>query len=184
MGIGTGPGPLNENTLPGLMDLCNSIPCREQMTMVEIGCYLGVSTELFCLHFGKVHGIDIWGLNQDYKEANWSIKRIGSWETIKNAAQNRLSVYPNCKLTHGFSETVVNEYLDKSLDFVYIDGRHAQVDLDVKLWSPKIKSGGYIGGHDFYGEDKGVGHILKYKTDLDVSKIKLFSDRSWLYKLD
>ena len=41
---------------------------------------------------------------------------------------------------------------DGSLDFVYIDGGHDfdNVMLDLILWSPKVRSGGVVSGHDYY----------------------------------
>jgi hypothetical protein len=40
---------------------------------------------------------------------------------------------------------------DKYLDFIYIDANHTYeaVKEDIKLWYPKIKSGGLIMGHDY-----------------------------------
>jgi len=45
-----------------------------------------------------------------------------------------------------------------SLDFCYIDGRHIYRCLkqDIKFWLPKIKKGGYLGGHDYYSATPGV----------------------------
>jgi hypothetical protein len=39
----------------------------------------------------------------------------------------------------------------KSLDLVFIDADHSftGVSLDIDLWLPKVKPGGYIGGHDY-----------------------------------
>ena len=177
MGAGTGPGPHNENTVQGLIDLCNFIPSPENMKMVEIGCYLGVSTEVFCLHFKEVIGIDTWGLNHEkYHEANWSAERIGDWETIKNLCHSRLIAYPNCKLIHDVSEKIACTFRAASLDFVYIDGNHAQVHVDINNWLPKIKNGGYIGGHDY----EYIKDIISEKTKLDTSKFKIFKETSWL----
>jgi predicted O-methyltransferase YrrM len=38
-----------------------------------------------------------------------------------------------------------------SLDFVFIDGNHAEeyVAQDIELWEPKISSGGLLFGHDY-----------------------------------
>jgi predicted O-methyltransferase YrrM len=40
----------------------------------------------------------------------------------------------------------------EDLDFVYIDGNHAYdfVKQDINNYWPKLKSGGILGGHDFY----------------------------------
>lgn len=41
---------------------------------------------------------------------------------------------------------------DGSLDFVYIDGDHRfdAIMLDLILWTPKVRAGGIVAGHDFY----------------------------------
>lgn len=41
---------------------------------------------------------------------------------------------------------------DGSLDFVYIDANHMSpfIDEDLRLWYPKVKSGGVFGGHDYH----------------------------------
>jgi len=43
------------------------------------------------------------------------------------------------------------------LDFVYIDGPHSYSNtyFDINAWYPKVKCGGYIGGHN-YGNTKGA----------------------------
>lgn len=45
------------------------------------------------------------------------------------------------------------EVPNESLDFVYIDGDHTFdfVMMDIILWAPKVKFGGVISGHDYYG---------------------------------
>jgi cephalosporin hydroxylase len=40
---------------------------------------------------------------------------------------------------------------DRSLDFVYIDGNHGYEAVldDLAAWSPKVRTGGFISGHDY-----------------------------------
>ena len=43
------------------------------------------------------------------------------------------------------------DYEDASIDFVWIDGNHdyeAVID-DINSWLPKLKTGGWMGGHDY-----------------------------------
>lgn len=42
-------------------------------------------------------------------------------------------------------------FLDGSVDFVFIDGAHDfdSVTADIKAWLPKLKPGGHIAGHDY-----------------------------------
>ena len=49
------------------------------------------------------------------------------------------------------SEVVADMFERESLDFVYIDANHSYdyVKEDIELWYPKVKSGGYLLGHDY-----------------------------------
>lgn len=42
-------------------------------------------------------------------------------------------------------------FRDEALDFVYIDADHqyAAVAEDIRIWFPKVRKGGILGGHDF-----------------------------------
>jgi hypothetical protein len=52
----------------------------------------------------------------------------------------------------------VTRYQDASLDFVFIDAAHDydSVKADILAWKPKVKPGGYLGGHDYNGCFPGV----------------------------
>lgn len=55
---------------------------------------------------------------------------------------------------------------DNSLDFVYIDASHEYEDIrsDILAWYPKVKNGGFIGGHDYPswpGVQKAVDELIK-----------------------
>jgi len=49
------------------------------------------------------------------------------------------------------STEAATEYEDHSLDFVWIDGDHSYeaVVQDITAWLPKVKPGGWMGGHDY-----------------------------------
>lgn len=50
------------------------------------------------------------------------------------------------------SMDAVKDFEDEFFDFVYIDGRH-EFDFvmeDLIHWSPKVKKGGIVSGHDYY----------------------------------
>lgn len=52
----------------------------------------------------------------------------------------------------------VQRYKNASLDFVFIDAAHdyENVKADILAWRPKVKPGGYLGGHDYNGLFPGV----------------------------
>ena len=47
------------------------------------------------------------------------------------------------------------EQMARPVDFVYIDGNHDRehVARDIETWWPRVRSGGVLGGHDFYVRD-------------------------------
>jgi predicted O-methyltransferase YrrM len=73
-------------------------------------------------------------------------------------------------------------YEDKSLDFVFIDANHdfEFVKQDIESWLPKIKPGGYIGGHDYSESD---GHKGVVKAVDEAFPEKEIIGTSWLVKL-
>jgi hypothetical protein len=66
-------------------------------------------------------------------------------ETVK-----KLSKY-NVKVMRSTSMDAVDSFKDESIDFVYIDGNHTfdYVMMDIIRWTPKVRNGGIIAGHDF-----------------------------------
>lgn len=177
--MGTGTAFNNMNCVAGLIELCLTIPNAHELKMVEIGSFLGVSTEVFCLFFKHVTAIDIWGLDNKYGEANKSVSIINlSWDEIKNQCATRLASYDNVSIVHNFNELVVDNFEDESLDFVYIDGNHKLTNKDVDLWIRKIKKNGYIGGHDHHL----VRNILTRTENISLTNLSVFKDTSWLKK--
>ena len=56
-----------------------------------------------------------------------------------------------CGEDFGFVK-VIRHFEDESLDFVYIDGFHEfdYVMSDLIFWTPKVRPGGIVAGHDYY----------------------------------
>ncbi len=68
-----------------------------------------------------------------------------------NAAVKRLADY-NVRIIRDFSPDAAIVFDDESLDFVYIDGNHLydSVMADLEAWTPKVRKGGIISGHDYF----------------------------------
>lgn len=71
-------------------------------------------------------------------------------EQCYNEAKTKLSKY-NVKFIRDTSLNAVKTIPDQSLDFVYIDGDHTfdACISDLVEWSPKVKTGGIVSGHDY-----------------------------------
>lgn len=85
-------------------------------------------------------------------------------------------------------------FADCSLDFVYIDANHdgPWVAQDIYYWTKKIRGGGIISGHDYFGMFPGVVEAVNnYTTAFEIepwfligSKVPVNGDeraRSWFW---
>jgi predicted O-methyltransferase YrrM len=151
----------------GLKDLIGDLP--NELTMVEIGCFKGESTEMF-LNSGKVnklYAVDVWS-NQRFQLAEEKFNK-------------RFFTEPNgkvVKLKMTMEEAIYK--IQSSVDFIYIDGNHTYewVFRDILASLVVIKSGGIIAGHDYVRRGN-VGVIQA--VDLMLGKPdKLYKDSSWL----
>jgi predicted O-methyltransferase YrrM len=168
----------NENSLEGLLELIKYHDLSNK-TMVEIGCFIGVSTELFALHAKKLVGVDLWGLDESYDEVSpKSIK--DEWKDIENIARARLDKYKNTKLIRDYSSNYAKSVTDLSIDLVYIDGSHTYngVLLDLNSWYNKIKDGGVLSGHD-YDQHTVKTAVNEFYVSKQMKDLKIFPDTSW-----
>ena len=67
------------------------------------------------------------------------------------ATVNRLKD-ENATIIRKPSLAAAQEFEDRSLDFAYIDGDHRfdAVMTDIIFWTPKVRKGGIVAGHDYY----------------------------------
>lgn len=120
---------------------------KKDLIGVEIGVYRGDNARymLDYLNIKELHLVDPWDTIENYY-------------CVKNTfdGDNRVKLYK----TH--SSTAFNWFGDETLDFVYIDGNHQYefVMEDIDLWTPKVKKGGLVSGHDFYLSD-GVNKAVR-----------------------
>lgn len=72
-------------------------------------------------------------------------------------------------LIKAYSPEISSNYEDESIFFCFIDGSHEyeHVKKDIQAWYPKVKKGGIIAGHDFYGINHpgyGKGHVGVFRA--------------------
>lgn len=147
---------------------------NDNCLFVEIGCFLGKSA----CYLGeeikknnkniKVICIDLWpneleigSFLPETDDGQLRIERDVSknqtneplMETFINNVNNRNLrdiLYPiRCD-----SPTAAFLFPDEYFQFIFIDAGHSyeQVTRDLDAWWPKLKTGGLIGGHDYYGQ--------------------------------
>lgn len=69
---------------------------------------------------------------------------------------------------------------DRSLDFVFIDGCHLyeSVKQDITVWTPKVKLGGIVSGHDYNLNNKDFAGVCKAVNE-SFNDLNTGSDTTW-----
>lgn len=115
---------------------------------VEVGVYQGAFSEKLCQAGLKLYSVDPWVafsgqgravLQQSHQDDNYEL------------AKEKLSKY-DCTIIRETSMDAVKKFRNRSIDFVYIDGDHTLPHIinDVWWWTPKVRAGGMVAGHDYY----------------------------------
>jgi cephalosporin hydroxylase len=78
-------------------------------------------------------------------------------------------------------------YEDNSLDFVYIDASHHYefIKSDIQAWYPKIKIGGYIGGHDYVppnAKPHGIFGVYHAVNEFFPNNFSVVDQVSWIHE--
>lgn len=130
---------------------------------VEVGTHRGDYARILLDKWNgeKLYCIDPWQNLPEYKDQAKRLWGNGDRQTDYEVASKKLRPHSSrVELIKGISSVAVNQFQDQALDFVYLDGNHEPpfVEEDIKVWWPKVKSGGILAGHDILcpGEPDGL----------------------------
>lgn len=93
-----------------------------------------------------------------YGVENWSVKNC---HKCRKETEDVMEKYGDRFVWRvGNSSDEADKFEDNSIHFLYIDGdhRYKSVIKDIRKWYPKVRKGGFFGGHD-YVEAKKCGVI-------------------------
>ena len=160
----------------GLIDLCKDFITKE-MIGVEIGSFAGISSEVFSYFCKSLFCIDPWNLA--FERENYREIIVNKLMSAEKEFDSLVSKSSNITKLKGFSNLECEKFKNESLDFVYIDGNHSNdsVKDDILCWMPKVKKNGILSGHDY-------GLICRVFVDLNLKADKIYSDASWVIKLN
>ncbi len=151
------------NSVYGLVNLLRG--CAGLSSVVEVGSFRGVSTEVFLLFADQVYAVDPWE----------------GMDAIHKQFLSRVRPYPNVEVMQARSVDAAREFADRSLDLVYIDGAHdyENVRADLQAWRPKVKPGKWLAGHDYSAIIEG-GAVIRAVDEVLGGPERVFEDASWL----
>lgn len=118
---------------------------------VELGSFKGQFANTILNNWGgKLLMVDVWRElpHQEYDDASNHREHIDAYS---QSMENIKGFEDRAYMMRMKGENACDFIQDKSLDFIYIDANHTYdaVKQDLKLWYPKIKSGGLVMGHDY-----------------------------------
>lgn len=168
----------------GLRGLCEMLPVGA--TVIEIGCYAGTGTRVF-LESGKVArliAVDPWRNGYDPSDVASHAYDMAAVEAVFDRVTASWAGLV-CKVKDT-SQNASRGILNASADLVYIDGDHRAeaVAQDIRLYLPKVKPGGLLGGHDFRAGNRVREAVVKTLGEL-LGKFQLsfWPDSSWAVHL-
>ncbi len=148
------------NRVGGLLDLIRYTRPQE---VCEIGCWRGVSTEMWLRNCRRVVCVDSWdGRPQVFKDF---LQRIGK--------------YKNRWVDRCYSLQASAKYADGEFDLVYIDSDHSYeyTLAEIAAWIPKTRR--WLAGHDFFPAVPGVMQAVRER----FGEPMVFADSSWLVEV-
>lgn len=128
--------------------------------IAEVGVFDGHYAEILCQKNpqAKIYAIDCWQVYSGYRDHKWQ-KNMNKAEV---AARQKLASH-KCRIIKKFSMDAVKDFNNETLDAVFIDGNHEYkyVKEDIEIWTPKVKIGGIVSGHDYYKTKSGNIGVIK-----------------------
>jgi len=129
-----------------------------QAYFVEVGAFLGKSTSFMAVEISnsrkdiRFDVVDTWDGSVEHQQgAEHERMTVLEGTLFDNFKRNMKPVAHIIAPVRAPSLEAANRYDDSSLDFVFLDAAHdyENVKADIVAWRPKVKSGGYLGGHDY-----------------------------------
>jgi hypothetical protein len=174
-------------------EILDRVPPDREVHGVEVGVLRGRLSRVLLQQRPRLHMtlVDLWdvhppgGTYRASKDAN-AFRGRGEWERIYREAKRSVQFAgERARLLRMDSVEAVGLVEDGSQDFVFIDADHSYEGCkrDIEAWAPKIRSGGWIGGHDYghprleWGVTRAVG---EWAGDREVVKGR---DGTWFVRV-
>lgn len=133
----------------GREDLCRLWADKGYRKGAEIGVWSGEFSARICTIVKGVHllCIDPWAAYDEYHDRKNNQGRLNA---AYEEARYRLTEF-DVTIFRMTSQEVAPTIPFGSLDFIYLDGNHSEpfITQDLEAWTPKVRSGGMVCGHDY-----------------------------------
>jgi hypothetical protein len=142
--------------------ILNRLP--QNASVAEIGVLIGMLSAFLLRSRGdlKLLMVDSWAPADEQPERykltgdTHSSHDLSRVQRHRHEAEARVKPFPDRAIIMPVtSQVAAQEVADASLDLVFIDADHSYEGVrdDIAAWLPKIRAGGWIGGHDYRNPD-------------------------------
>jgi hypothetical protein len=134
--------------------------------------------------------VDPWiagALNADWRESGSEMAQQdqaivdGNYRLVCQLARPYIGRVQILRMT---SLDAAAEIVNHGLDAVFLDGIHTYdaVNADIAAWQPKVRAGGWIGGHD-YDAPRFPGVTRAVREQFPHAAIETGADKTWFVRL-
>lgn len=147
----------------------------------EIGVFDGHTSEHLLRDFP---GLRLWMVDQFAPFHDWPTYTQADWDHMKLIAEYWTEFAGDRRwVLRDPSVEGAQYFADGSLDFVFIDACHVYdaVAADIRAWSPKIRRGGLLTGHDYHLP--GVYQAVQEFAASQGKAVETGADNCWLIEV-
>jgi len=149
----------------------------------EIGVSAGINAEsiIETLPVKLLYLVDPY--EEDIETQEYQKPQLNQSRIEEEAHKRMLRFDKRVKFIKKRSDDAVDDLPD-DMDFCYIDGNHSYefVRNDIKNYFPKIRPGGVLGGHDFFGSYAGVCiAVVEFAKENNLKLLSQYADW-WVVK--
>lgn len=172
------------------VEILEKIKDIDNAVCAEVGVFKGYTAEMILQSKTDLtwYMIDPWGQEEpdrSYIEsgAEDAFLPTEDMEKIYEKVANMADGYRDrAIIMRGKSVDIADSFDTRTLDLVFIDGDHSYdgAKRDINAWYSKVKSGGWIGGHDYQHERfPGVTQAVNERFG---DRVETGRDRTWFVK--
>ncbi len=157
---------------------------------VEVGVFRGGMSRRLLRHPGiTLHMVDSWeawgdGRYKDSDDYHAGLTQEQQDGYYRDALANTEFALDRRNVLRMRSTDAAETFSDASLDFVFIDADHSYEGCkeDIAAWLPKVKPGGWLGGHD-YDHQIYTKFGVKQAVDERFAEVETDADTTWFYRV-
>ena len=152
---------------------------------VEIGSWLGGSTQLFMEFCARLYCIDHWRGDGNVYPGDFPGNHMNPWERFRNFVETVDDKFLVSVIPCVGDSKLWCQVWNQPIDFLYIDGDHSYkgVQADILGWAPFVRSQGLVLGHDYEDGDTCMFPGVKKAVDeIYPDRILIPNTRFWMIR--